>query len=311
MVRPFQKEIPLPSQIIHDSQRLVPKNFVYTSEMNAADVVRRGVDRVDENGRRYKGYPQEGLRLTPEELAEEERSGTLSRRLVGTPSNRPPYFVDHPGRYKKDGTLDEHAIDVRKLPLKAFRRCHDYYREMLTQSIRGVFTGPAYYWQLGPWATSDVIILNLYTQGQTEKVDIAGIYGKDRRGLALIGGDKNKDKSTWETVVHEAQQEAGVSIRKRPRILVGKKIIVPDWRASIHSWPVTDAYVVVLDEREGRRNTPLRAGKEEIKADWVNLTAENIEKFTMHANIIRQGLIKAEEKWGIVVSQDGIIGKAA
>lgn len=312
MARPSQREIPLPTRIIPDSQRLVSKSFRYGRREMEADVV-KGVDWTDERGRRFDGYPQRGLHLSEEEFGKGKRDHTLLRRLVGDPGNRKgiPYFVDHYGRYDRNGILDPRADDIQNLPTDTFP-LHPFARAMLTKSRLGAFTGLGYYWRRGEQITGDAFIVRLYKEKDIEKAAFAAIRGGDRRGWALLGGDNDTGESTFETAVREAWEEGKIDLRNRPHALIRRRTIVGDWRATISAWPVTAAYVFVLDERNKTKQTKLVAEEGEVvNADWLPLTAENIANLSFHGNIARLGVRRLEKKWGIVVAEDGNIGKAA
>lgn len=327
-------------EIIKDSERLIPKTFTYGHKEIAAEMV-AAVDRVDDTGERYKGYPPRGLKMTRWQYWRWWMKGKPIQTLVGTPDNRPSWYVgEHENRYK-EGQLKQHVEDVSQLGGNNAEEVplHPYLRVMLTKSKLGVVTGPGFYYHLGGGEredgshaneTSDSVVLRV----RNGKVELLEIKGTDGRGWALPGGFKDPVReglstakaitavdaalrgggpaASYEdvsvTAGREAEEETGIKgLDSFPHTTVGKAFPVGDWRLTANAWPVTDVELFFIeDEKEAAKLDQVGGKDDAADARWVSLTADSINELAFsHKNYAKLAILKLEQWQGFTVDKQG------
>lgn len=273
------------------------------------------------DGPRFKGYPPEGLKMSPIR----HRLWVAFRRplssLIGNSHHRPAFFVgNHPNRLLPDGQLKPEAQDVStlgdnrsdKVPL------HPYLDAMLTKSKNGVVTGPGFYYNLGENRTADPVIFRV----EDGKLQVLLIERTDGGGLGLPGGNIDVEDEALSTnpalvairaAMREAGEETGVkNLHDVDRAVVLEHAVVGDWRATANAWPVTSVVLFMPDEKTAQAMEP-KANDDAKKAEWRSVGTELVEStlFASHESYVKLAILKWEELTGNTVKKDGTIVKAS
>lgn len=323
--------------VIPVSERLVPKDFTYGRKEISEEVL------LAFNGPRYEGYPEQGLSWTEAEYEQWVAEGKPTERLVGSPGNRPPYFIEtHPNRNNPDGSLRNPNVQKFNDQTDA-SNLHPFFKEAVT-SPKGIPTGLGWYWRPGENEARDPVILRV----RNGKLQILMVIGKDGRGQVLPGGMVDKKdpalskskamsiidtaigkamnkaspeddemESGEETAMRETGEETGIqNLHDVPRKEILHNVVVGDWRATAHAWPVTSVYLFLPNQATSEAMEP-QAGDDAAEAAFMEFgtdikwgSTEANMRFTSHASYVKLAILEWERLTGFVVGKDGTVGIA-
>lgn len=331
--------------IIPVEERLIPQGWTYDREKMVEDNI-KGIDMLVD-GHRFEGYPLEGLRMTEEEYDLAVEQNRLIDVLIGTPDQRPSWFVgNHPNRYvdgDTNGALKQHVEDVSNLTSSDTIPLHPFLREMVTQSRLGVVSGPGFFYHLGGGHREDGKHANetstsVILRERNGRLQFLQIEGTDGRGWVLPGGYKDPKREGFSTsavfatiddrlqkgpaqeyeegevaAAREAFEETHIrGIEDIPHKTILRGIPVGEWRTTANAWNSDDVTYFLIKDSAAVQLDNLQAGDDAQSFNWADVTEEELQKMSFaHPNYVRAAIAALEEDEGIVVGRDGSIGKAA
>lgn len=124
----------------------------------------------------------------------------------------------------------------------------------------GMFAGRGAYWNWGPNATADPIVIAAETSPK-----VLLIQRSDTGDWAFPGGFVDGHEDPIEAAIRECQQETHAQITSEPTSLVYRGVVA-DRRTTAHAWAETNAYMWFLDH-----TTAVKAGDDAVNAEWFDL----------------------------------------
>lgn len=293
---------------------------------------------VVDTASRFAGYPQQGLTMTENEYETWIAVGRPVERLVGTPGNRPTYFVErHANRYTSDGspkssnvtpydgmTQLSHPTVEDQAWASDGSALHPFLKVLLTKTKRGLPTGPGFYWNIGPMEAADPVVVRVVNK----KLQVLLVQRGDGGGLALPGGmvERRKEglsrhkvfvamESALEAGRREAGEETGITgLADVPAIPILRRVPVADWRMTAQAWPVTSVYLFMPDVETALYMNP-SGGDDASVAAWFPVEGNNLWRgaqhgklFASHASYVKLALHEWQRQAGLVVRYDGVVG---
>lgn len=298
---------------VSESQRLVPSNFVYGLEQAADEVARLQVNDKRLFGQTYPGYPrrQDRAKLIAGDYKTKKALGALGRFLVGTPNDRPIWFVDDVGRYENGDYAKprSNTDDIRELYPSDYP-VHPFIKEMLDPKGPGAAAGPGYYWRLGANLTADPVIFREQDGWLGHnKLQVLLVKGKDGRGWVLPGGDRGGEDGLT-AAAREAAEETGIDLGKTQARLVLKDSPVGDWRTTANAWPQTDVWMYSLPSELS--NQKVKGKDDAKKAKFMTVSRRTLNRMSFsHPSYVKLSVQEWQNQTGQVVKRNGRIGVAA
>lgn len=304
---------------ITESDRLVSADFTYTREDIYGEVLKAV------NGKRYEGYPEAGLKMTHAEYQAWVVGGRSLTDIVGIPGNRPMFYVDHPNRYNKDGSLKKSAQDLSHLGLNPHEEIpfHPLFEEVTTdENSKGFPTGPGFFYHLGANKAADPVVFRKHKG----KLEVLLIDRTDSGGWALAGGHIEKvDEAVSEdprlvavaAAKRELKEEAlakalGVNLDAVDFQIILADVPVAGSRATANAWHETTVVLLLPDEKVLKKMKPRSDHNETKEAKWMSIE----DALAMHLNdshnsYVKLALLAWERRTGLVVDKEGKVGIAA
>ena len=316
------------------SERLV-KNFHYGIDDLEQEMV-RAVDIAP----RYIEYPEKGLTMTEQEYDLWVCYGRRVERFVGTPSHRPPFFIErHSNRYDAFGSRRSPIVaqydGVKLLPHPIVEGVnwasdgsplHPFLKLLLTQTNKGLPTGPGFFWNLGPLKTADSVFLRVFDH----KLQVLLVNRSDGGGWALPGGFVERTKRTTPGVMtigtiesnldaakRESKEETGImAFDDIPSVCILQNIPVADRRMTAQAWPVTSVHVFFPNYETGLRMIPQKDRDETLDVGWFNVSGDSTwagatsdSLYASHVSYLKLALLAWERQTGLIIRNDSVIGK--
>ncbi len=326
-VQPVNKHIEI-GLIANEFPRVSFKERLLSDFHYDISILEQEMRRVVDEGARFRGYPEQGLTMTEGEYDLWVAHGKRVERLIGYPGHRPQYFVEHhPNRYDKQGnrkssivTPVSRAVIVSHPEITGTERASDgtllnpYLRFLLTQTKRGLPTGPGFYWDLGPMRTVDTIVFRI----AEKKLQILLVKRMDGGGWSLPGGHvESEDKTLWDAAKRETKEETDISGLDRAfSASLLRHVPVADWRMTAQSWPETSVFLSILTYKEGLPLLP-KGRSDATEAAWMCVAGDKDWKgvhfdnlFASHNSYVKLAILSWQELTGYVVRSDGVVGKS-
>lgn len=317
---------------IPPKEQLISDNYTY----RVSDTVNEMMSVID-NKTVYPGYPNVGLKMSEDEYNSWVADGLPVERLIGIPNQRPPYFIEkHANRYSPDGTpLSPQVIPYDgttfypHLDMAGVQwasdgsQIHPFFHYLVTQSKRGLPTGPGFYWDIGPVYTADAVVLRVHQN----KLEVLLVRRKDNDNLALPGGHVDKIYSvsnnhaivTRETPLkaacREVFEETGVSgLDTVPVVPILPYVPVADPRLTAQAWPVTCVFLFLPNQEHASDMVPV--GRSDAKQaawylvggdqQWPGIQANPL--FASHSNYLKLAIKEWERQTKCAVRLDSVVG---
>ncbi|HEX7042007.1 MAG TPA: NUDIX domain-containing protein [Patescibacteria group bacterium] len=313
LLKRFREKLP----VVADSERLVSKDFRYGQD----EIKKEVLDSLNPSKtfKEYLGHDR--LMLSPQGFDERVSNGTLFETLTGkVGEKRPSWFVEMPHRYvggHLGGEPKADTTDIRNFGPDNFAKypLHPFAKEMLE---KGAFTGPGFYYRLGPNYTADSVIL----REEQGKLQALLIVRTDGQGVAVPGGmiegKDLKDMSTAALKValrvakRETGEEAGIDlehIKSLPIPGLQKVVVGGDTRGTVEAWPETTVFVF-MPNKETAAKLEKPVGKDDAEsADWKWIDV-GVDMLSSHKSYLWLGIREWEKANKKVVRKDGTIGRA-
>jgi hypothetical protein len=314
-------------KVISPRERLVPDNFQPDVQAAIVRVMRDG----------YPGYPppRKRLRMSSQEYDRWVADGRPAEVLVGTPGNRPSWYIDnHPGRRdaaareaRKRGELDDYdgsqtfppgtfgrgiATDSKGAPL------HPFTRFIVTEGLGVTSLGAN--WKLGRTPTADAIVLLVSEKERLEVVVVTKNELKGKKRANGLPGEtvESKDKNYSLAVVRAIGEEVGVPISdvaKWPRLPTPVYASIgADPRDTLNSWRLAYAEVYMPNEAQAKiiERTKPKDTDEIARVGFMPVSPALMRTFTaMHPELLQAGIREWQKQTGLVVAKDGTVGVPA
>lgn len=166
------------------------------------------------------------------------------------------------------------------------RPLHPWAHTLLSSEQGGIVTGKGAYWNWGPNATADPIVITTEARPR-----ILLIQRSDTGALALPGGFVDSAEDPYDTARRELQEETGLTIAADGQLVYSGP--VADLRTTLHAWAETSAYVFRIDAPQ-----PVSGNDDALNADWYYVDELPDQLFGSHAMLVQRALeaIRAESE---------------
>jgi len=158
------------------------------------------------------------------------------------------------------------------------RPLHPWARSLLREENGGAVLGKGAYWNWGPNATADPIVITNEPRPQ-----VLLIKRSDTGALALPGGFVDANETPACAALRELEEETGLVLDTAGELVYQGP--VADLRTTLHAWAETSAYLFTVDVPSN-----VRGNDDALNADWYFLDELPTTLFGSHAQLVQRAI---------------------